>query len=256
MSTPTTDPIPFDQKYHFLLRKLHSLTGIVPVGVFLIEHMFTNSMALKGPDEFNRDVEFIHGLPYLLLLEIFGIFLPLAFHAVYGITIALSAESNSSRYPYLANRRYTLQRVTGYIAFVFVIVHLLKYRFAHLVGWGPDFMAPGTDFFEVTRRGLMAWRPLGIHVASWITLSMYVVGVTAAVYHFCNGIWSFCISWGITVGERAQQRVGYAATAVAVVLLAWGYASLYAFATAKPGETLANRTAAPAPVAVQVGAPR
>lgn len=229
----TLDPNVLDKKYHFLLRKLHSLTGIIPIGAFLTEHMLTNSMAFMGPEKFNDSVHSLHKLPYLWALETFGIFLPLAFHAIYGIKIAMSAEPNTHSYPYMANRRYTLQRITGYIAFLFIIVHLLKFRFAHLVGWGPEFMATGNhDKFEMTRNGLMRWEitQLGFVVPAWITLSMYVVGLWAACYHFANGIWTFCISWGITVGEKAQKRVGALAAGVGIILFVWGSLSLYAFA--------------------------
>jgi succinate dehydrogenase / fumarate reductase cytochrome b subunit len=219
-----------DRRHHFLLRKLHSLSGVVPIGVFLIEHLLTNSMAFKGPDEFNDQVRWIHGLPYLLLLEIFGIFLPLAFHALYGIRIAMTAEPNTAAYPYMANARYLLQRVTGYIAFVFLIVHLLKFRFAHIVGWGPEFIRGGNDYFAITREGLLHWRPFGLAVPAALTLSFYVLGLTASVFHFCNGLWSFCISWGITVGPKAQRRVGLGAAALGGVLMIWGLMSLYAFA--------------------------
>lgn len=243
----TLDPNVLDKKYHFLLRKLHSLTGIIPIGVFLVEHLLTNSLAAgwasvvtktPGPQRFNEAVHDLHHLPYLWALELFGIFLPLTFHALYGIKIAMSAEPNTSSYPYLANRRYTLQRITGYIAFLFVIVHLFKYRFAHLVGWGPEFMSTDhPDKFEITRNGLMTWKifgdytnPAAYAVPAWITLSMYVVGLWAACYHFANGIWTFCISWGITVGEKAQKRVGALAAGVGIILFVWGSLSLYAFA--------------------------
>jgi len=241
------DPQVIDDRHHFLLRKLHSLSGIVPIGVFLIEHLMTNSRAFGwfglfkgGPEVFNTAVGTIHSLPYLLGLEVFGIFLPLAFHAIYGIKIALDAKPNVHAYPYMANRRYLLQRVTGYIAFIFIIVHLLKFRFAHWIGWGPEFMNPDDpDKFEMTRRGLMEWHisQFGIVVPAWITLSFYVVGLWAACYHFANGIWTFCISWGITVGQTAQRRVGMGAAIVGIVLFLWGTMSLFAFATAKPGAT-------------------
>jgi succinate dehydrogenase / fumarate reductase cytochrome b subunit len=246
-STPTSgskgftlDPQVLDDKYHFLLRKLHSLTGIIPIGAFLVEHMLTNSMAFMGPEKFNEAVHGLHKLPYLLALEVFGIFLPIAFHAIYGIKIALSAEPNTHSYPYMANRRYTLQRITGYIAFAFLIVHLLKFRFAHLVGWGPQYIGT-SDPFELTRKGLLSWKILGDYanekafaMPAWLTFSMYVVGLSAACNHFANGIWTFCISWGITIGEKAQKRVGMAAAAVGVVLFIWGSLSLYAFASYKP----------------------
>jgi len=230
----TLDPQAIDEKYHFLLRKLHSLSGIIPIGVFLIEHLLTNSLAFVGPDRFNKSVHALHELPYLLALEVFGIFLPLAFHALYGIKIALSAQPNVHAYPYMANRRYTLQRITGYIAFVFIIIHLLKFRFAHLVGWGPSFLDPANaDKFEMTRKGLMQWNiaQLGIVMPAWITIGFYIVGLWAACYHFANGIWTFCISWGITIGERAQRRMGVFAALVGIVLFVWGSLSLYAFAS-------------------------
>lgn len=235
MSTvTTTQPASLDDKYHFLLRKLHSLSGIVPIGVFLIEHLLTNSMAFAGPERFNESVLAIHHLPYLWALELFGIFLPLAFHAGYGVKIALTAHPNVRSYPYMANQRYTLQRVTGYIALVFIIIHLLKFRFAHIVGWGPEFLNPDLkDKFEITRHGLMAWTPFkGVTIPAGITLGFYVIGLAAAVFHFANGIWTFCISWGITVGAKAQKYMGYFAASVGVLLFGWGALTLYAFAKA------------------------
>ena len=79
MATASHETQTFDQKHHFLLRKLHSLSGIIPIGAFLIEHLLTNSLAFAGPERFNKAVHGIHELPWLLALEVFGIFLPLAF---------------------------------------------------------------------------------------------------------------------------------------------------------------------------------
>jgi succinate dehydrogenase / fumarate reductase cytochrome b subunit len=228
-----------DVKHHFLLRKLHSLSGIVPIGVFLIEHLLTNSMAAFGPKVFNEKVEFIHHLPYLWALELFGIFLPLAFHAGYGVVIAMQSDSNTHAYPYMANKRYSLQRITGYIALIFIIIHLLKFRFAHIVGWGPEFMSESNpDKFEMTRKGLLHWQiTRAFAMPAGITFSMYVIGLAAACFHFANGIWTFCISWGITVGQQAQKRMGLVAAAVGILLFVWGGTSLYAFWRAAPPTT-------------------
>jgi succinate dehydrogenase / fumarate reductase cytochrome b subunit len=73
----------------FLLRKLHQLTGIVPLGMFFFVHLYTNSTALNGAKVFNEHVGGIHEMPYLLFIEIGGIFLPLLFHSVYGISAEL-----------------------------------------------------------------------------------------------------------------------------------------------------------------------
>jgi len=240
LATPTLDPQTFEDRHHFLLRKLHSLSGIVPVGIFLIEHLLTNSLAYHwgplfdgGPERFNKAVHALHELPFLLALEVFGIFLPLAFHAGYGIKIAMTAEPNTSSYPYMDNRRYFLQRVTGYIAFIFIVIHLMKFRFAHVVGWSEvSFLDPAqTDKFALTQKGLNAWNLWGYQVSALVTYTLYVIGLAASCFHFGNGIWGFCISWGIAVGERAQKRVGAIGAVVGLVLFFWGCASLYAFAT-------------------------
>ena len=55
---------------HFYLRRLHSLSGIFPMGVFLLEHFFGNAFATRGPEAYNRYVEFLLGMPYLPALEI------------------------------------------------------------------------------------------------------------------------------------------------------------------------------------------
>ncbi len=205
----------------------------MPIGAFLIEHMLTNSMAAYGGREtFNEHVHFLHSMPYLTLLEIFGIFLPIAFHALYGVKIAMSAKHNVAQYPYMGNKRFTLQRMTGYIAFVFIIVHLAKFRFAHWFGGVPFLDDSIPDKFEITRRGLMEWHALGMTMPAGVTLTMYVIGLAAACFHFGNGIFTFCITWGITVGEKAQKRVSMGAAGLGVVLFAWGAASLVAFANA------------------------
>ena len=82
----------------FLLRKLHQITGIVPLGMFFFVHMFTNSKAMNGAASFDKAVKEIHDIPYLLLIEIFGIFLPLLFHSVYGILISAEAKPNVLNY--------------------------------------------------------------------------------------------------------------------------------------------------------------
>ena len=87
----------------FLLRKLHQITGIVPLGFFFFAHMFTNAKAMNGAEVFNDAVADIHHLPFLLFIEIFGIFLPLLFHSVYGIMISAESKVNVTSYGYGRN---------------------------------------------------------------------------------------------------------------------------------------------------------
>ena len=101
----------------FVLRKLHQLSGIVPLGLFLLEHFYTNSKALTGPADFNDAVKDLQSIPYILLVEIGGIFIPLIYHAVYGLVITIESRPNNLSYPYPRNWFYLIQRITGIILF-------------------------------------------------------------------------------------------------------------------------------------------
>src|SRR5690349_24479564 len=82
----------------FWLRKLHSLSGLVPVGAFMCFHLFETNSAYGegGARAFNHTVDEIAHLPFLLPAEIFGIWLPILFHAIFGIAIILEGRPNVS----------------------------------------------------------------------------------------------------------------------------------------------------------------
>src|SRR5712664_2478246 len=137
----------------FVLRKLHQLSGIVPLGLFLLEHFYTNSKALAGPVDFNKAVVELQGIPYLLMLEIFGIWIPLIYHAVYGLVITVEARPNNLLYPYARNWFYTIQRVTGVVLFFFITFHVLNFRFGLVPGLNNQAVAnfPDQAFAIVAR---------------------------------------------------------------------------------------------------------
>src|SRR5436189_916150 len=65
---------------------------------------------------------------------------------------------------------------------------------------------------------------------------VYLVGITATVWHLANGVWLFLVDWGITIGERAQRLTGYACIAFGALLLAVGINAAVAFI--RPGGLL------------------
>lgn len=204
----------------FVLRKLFQLSGILPLGVFLLEHFYTNSKALSGAAAYNESVQTLQGIPYVLLLEIFGIFLPLVFHAVYGMKISWEARPNNTNYPFARNWYYTVQRFTGAFLFFFIFFHILNFRFGLIPGLNLEPVAhnPGRAYEIVAREMQLPW-----------VVALYVVGTTATVWHLAHGTWLFLVDWGIVIGARAQRYVGYACIAAGVALLAVGLNSLAAF---------------------------
>lgn len=240
----------FDANYH-LLRRLHSLSGIVPIGVFLIAHLLTNSSIVWGLFDarkkeyghggvatFQHEVDFIHSIPFLLIIEI-SLWGAIAFHTILGFYYAFTGKTNTSQYNFGGNWRYRLQRVTGYLGIFFIIYHVGTLR------WGWTFLIPGgtqwsaeyaaSTMAAAIRGGMNEFTGAGLIVAS-----AYMVGVTALVFHFANGLWTAAITWGLTISQSAQRRWGYACAGLGIALMAMGWSAVIGFAVTDPKEAKAT----------------
>lgn len=215
---PHDPAVSFLDRHHFLLRRLHSLSGIVPVGVFVIMHLFANFQMIMGTDShgqshFQHEVDLIHAFPALLFVEV-SLWLGIGFHAALGLVYTFSGKPNTRSYPYADNWRYSLQRITGIIALVFIFLHIatLRWRWS-IFGWF-------TPFYVYSEDGAtpLAHATTTMALQSNVVLIFYIVGVLSVVYHWANGLWTAAISWGLTISEAAQRRWGYACTALGVAL--------------------------------------
>ncbi|UCG34175.1 MAG: hypothetical protein JSU68_05975 [Phycisphaerales bacterium] len=215
MAEMTAETVAFSERYHFLIRRLHSLTGIIPVGAFLCVHLSVNATILAGPDAFQYAVNQIHkldNLGILKLVEILFILVPILFHAVIGVVIWLSGKPDLSAYRYSSHYRYVLQRWTGIIAMLFILLHL----------WHVHWVIPGGAEFDAHAAAGSTVRAMS---AVW-TGPVYAVGVLCAVYHLANGIWTFLITWGLTIGPRSQQLSGRVCVIIGIVLGLLGLGAL------------------------------
>jgi succinate dehydrogenase / fumarate reductase cytochrome b subunit len=206
----------------FLLRKLHQLTGIVPLGAFFFVHMFTNSKAMSGEKVFNDAVADIHHIPYLLFVEIFGIFLPLAFHSIYGVVITAEARNNVFSYGYGRNWFYFFQRATGVFLFIFLLFHILNMRFGVIPGletYGNPVAGNAGGAFDIVASELRSI-PL---------LIFYILGVAATAWHLAYGFFLFAVDWGLIIGEKAQKYALYGSVALAIGLFGVGTNAAIAF---------------------------
>ncbi len=195
----------------FFLRKLHSLLGVIPVGLFLTQHLVVNHFATNGAESFNKAAEFMANLPFRYLLEIFIILLPILYHAIYGLYIAFTGTSNVKNYGYLRNWLYLFQRISGVITLIFITWHVWQTRIAAQLGAevNYDMMA---DIFS-----------------SKFMIAFYIVGVISTIFHFANGLWSFFISWGITVTPKSQRISTYVTLGIFVALSIVGLRAIFAF---------------------------
>jgi succinate dehydrogenase / fumarate reductase cytochrome b subunit len=196
----------------FLIRRLHSLTGLIPVGAYMVVHLTVNMTLWErvgGPSMFQFAVYQIHSARGLLPFVEWGfIFLPILFHAILGLVIIRGGLSNSGTYSYSANIRYSLQRATGIIAFLFILYHVF-----HLHGWFHfeawlDTVAHhlrGAQFSPYNAASTLgaAMRDQGVVVPI-----VYAVGALSCVFHLANGIWTMGITWGVWTSPTAQHRAG------------------------------------------------
>lgn len=199
----------------YLPRKIHSLLGVIPLGLFLIEHALTNYSAYEGGQAgFSRSINFLNSVPLVFWVEMFVIWLPILFHGVYGLYVAYQSNVNTGRFSYGRNWAFALQRITGVITFVFVAWHFYETRIQVVLG-------------------NVAHADLGNHMnkilSDPLVFAVYIVAVIAATFHFANGLWAFLVSWGITVGPRAQKVSSNICMVIFVIISALFLLSMFAF---------------------------
>jgi len=190
---------------HFFLRRLHSLTGVFPIGAFLLEHMFSNSFIVLGPKAYNNQIAFLQNLPYVLVLEVVFIYLPILYHALYGFYVMFTGKNNLGWYPYKENWLYAMQRWTGMISLIYIGYHAYHTRGVNLL-YGAE--VSYERMAQIMHDPKMFW--------------FYIVGLAAVMFHFANGMWGFLISWGITTGPQARRISGYACMLLGLALYCAG----------------------------------
>ncbi|KGA98136.1 succinate dehydrogenase cytochrome B558 [Alkalihalobacillus alcalophilus ATCC 27647 = CGMCC 1.3604] len=192
-------------------RRLHSLLGVIPIGIFLVQHLVVNHFATRGASAFNQASHFMESLPFRYALELFIIFIPILYHGIYGIYIAFTAKNNVQRYSTFRNWMFMLQRFTGVFLLIFIAWHVYETRFQAALG------------VEVN------YDMMADILSSPFMLAFYILGVVSATFHLANGIWSFLVSWGITVTPRSQRIATYVTMAIFFALTFVGIRAILAF---------------------------
>ncbi|GGG28056.1 succinate dehydrogenase cytochrome b558 subunit [Lysinibacillus alkalisoli] len=198
----------------FLWRRLHSLLGIIPVGLFLVFHLSMNFTAVGGEDAYNNSIGLMESVPPALLyiMEWVIIYIPLMFHAFYGVYIAFTATLNNKRFSTFRNWMFTLQRFTGVFLVIFIAWHIFQTRIQKA-------------FADAD----VNYNMIADIVSNPVMLGFYIVGILSATFHLANGLWAFLVSWGITQSPRSQQIATYVTSVVFVLLSIVGVAAILAF---------------------------
>ena len=174
----------------FYIRRIHSILGIVPIGIFLCLHLTLNSSAILGVDAWSAVIDGMRNVPFIILGELFIIAIPILFHAIYGFYIVYLSDMPLLRYQYVKNWMFILQRVTAVITTIFVIDHVLFVRI--LTDSTLDVMSAMANALQT---------PVGF--------ILELIGIWASIYHFTNGIFTFLVTWGVLQGDRVQKVVSF-----------------------------------------------
>ncbi|MGD9200654.1 MAG: succinate dehydrogenase [Chitinispirillia bacterium] len=194
-----------DNSLLFWLKKLQSLIGIIPVGVFLFIHFSINSYAEKGAEAYTKSILFIRSLPLLFFLEVGGIFIPIILHALIGLLIIITVKFNMLKFPYWANFSFSFQRITGLFLFLFIGYHVWHMKFSHPA----DEMLTARIVYSKMSENII------------ITI-FYLIGTIAAAYHLINGLYNFAVKWGITYGQKARKYWAWTCFILGLIFTGWG----------------------------------
>jgi len=194
-STRVPDPAP---DLHRRAARILSLTGVLPLGAFLVIHLGFNVRALGGELAFARAVSVADRVPGLPVIEALLVFAPLLVHAALGLWMTVTRRPLAVPSPYPRALRVAM-RATGVLVLAFLAMHLPELRF-RLAGTRPDagqlMTFLGEDLSDM--RGGLPWRG-----------ALYLLGSACATFHFVVGLWGFFASSVRGMEDGARRRAAW-----------------------------------------------
>jgi len=200
---------------HFLLRRIHSLTGVVPVGLFLVYHLYLQLYLHYGAEIYNKEVNSFYESPLATWALVIVVYIPLLFHSLLGVLLVFENKVQPS-YTYFSHLLYLLQRISGIGVLLFIIAHVWNAKLGPWIAgtWGTHFEHLSSGFADPE--------------TGMLTKTVYLLGVLGAVFHFANGLNTFCITWGIALTPASQKRVRFFSILVFIILTASAFYALAA----------------------------
>ena len=200
---------------HFLLRRIHSLTGVVPVGLFLVYHLYLQLYLQYGAEIYNNKVNSFYDSPLATWTLVIVVYIPLLFHSLLGVHLVVENKVQTS-YTYFSHLLYWLQRISGIGVLLFIIAHVWNAKLGPWIAgtWGTHFEHLSSGFAD-PENGML-------------TKTVYLFGVLGAVFHFANGLNTFCMTWGIALTPTSQKRVRSFSFLVFIILTASAFYALAA----------------------------
>ena len=189
-SSTSTEQCPIKTYSTYFSKKIFRLFGLVPLGIYVLVHLYNNNISNQGPEAFNAHLQWWRERPFKLPLTVLFLYIPLFWHLFYGIYVASQTRPNNTSYSYFSNFRYLLQRLSGIGLALFIPAHIVKTRIE------PFFEHETVDFNHMAQA-----------FTENLTLGVYALGILGVSYHIANGFWEAGVSWGWTVSRRSQRTM-------------------------------------------------
>ncbi len=220
-------------------RNLHALSGVLPVGVFLVVHLLTNARALAGQASFDSAMSAWAGVPRVL--ELVLVMVPLTFHAGYGVVLMLRPHALADS-PYPASWR-VLVRGAAWVAFAFIAYH------AYALGvprWTNAVGSASVHTYLTAHLSNASGSATGVLIP-WTAL-FYLVGLAATTLHFAAGTWGYCVRTNRASTKEGKRKLALVTGLAGALLFGVSSATVISLATGSPLYASVEETApCPAP---------
>ncbi len=120
----------------FYWRRLHSLLGVIPVGLFLVFHLSLNFTAVGGEELYNNAIGVMELVPHCVIVSygmgsyLYSINVPRVLWNLYCIY----CNTNTKRFSTFRNWMFCIQRITGIFLVIFVAWHMFQTRIQKALG--------------------------------------------------------------------------------------------------------------------------
>jgi succinate dehydrogenase / fumarate reductase cytochrome b subunit len=204
----TRVPIPaLDMRRGALVRGAFSLSGVLPLGAFLVIHAAVNARALAGDASFARAARLFERIPALPLVEVVLVFAPLLVHGALGLWLVATRSSFAVPSPY-GGAVHASMRVTGVLALAFLAMHLPELRFR----------TPGARPAGDLLSSLLAADLASMRYGLPLRAVAYLLGSGAVAFHFAAGLWGFFARTPRGRTPEARRRAAWWAGAVGTTM--------------------------------------
>ena len=227
MSTHAATAAAVPQKTPLLQSRLGSFLAMVPLSIWVVNHLWDNLAAYTCAQAWQSAVtEYKH--PYAQAFTFVLVMLPLLIHTVWGLLRLRPSgfKPNNLAYPYYGNVKYIVQRVAG--------LGVLGFLGAHI--W-LAFLQPRLVYGQAEPFAAIAYE-MHFHPP---TIIVYTLGVLGTAYHLANGVQGFAMGWGLLASERSMRRFEPWSIAIFLVLLGMGWGALFALYKAGGTEEIMRR---------------